>query len=267
MHSKEGERHDEISNLSNRSVCLTAVGWPSHSLNLLHLHLVGSLRRKGTLMKKRLSSFLMLAVLMLGGIMFIPGVTYAITTLSDTLAGDNSTFIFVIDQGSTGGSTQWVASSFGTDNTSYDLNTVTLLMTQIGTTTAEVSIYTDNSNAPGTQLGGALTSPASYIGSPGLALFTASGITLSPNTTYWVVLKAVGPTGYLEWEQSSGGSGVGYLPGTRISSDSGEHWLVETNPMAMKVEATTVPLPPAVALLGAGLIPLVWFRRRNLLGK
>jgi hypothetical protein len=35
----------------------------------------------------------------------------------------------------------------------------------------------------------------------------------------------------------------------------------------VNMTATIVPVPGAALLLGSGLIPLVWFRRRNLLGK
>jgi hypothetical protein len=209
----------------------------------------------------RITSVLVLAVLGLGGIMCLPGVTNATTTLSDNLSTTAGAYLGAYTQV---GGTQWVTSSFGTDNTSYVLDSVTLYMYRNGSVTAEVDIYTDSSTAPGS-LVGVLTSPASYpsIDSPGQVTFTTSGITLNPNSTYWVVLKAQGDQGALDWAYSFdiSGSGVGFQQTMGYSNSLGTWTIDTTNPMMMKVEATTVPLPPTMLLLGSGLLGLVGWRR------
>ena len=79
----------------------------------------------------------------------------------------------------------------GTEDT-YTLTGVTVMahLTSPGEPTYTVSIHSDSSSAPGTSLG-TLTNPQSLPATSvlGRAQFTADaqGITLQPNTTYWIV--------------------------------------------------------------------------------
>jgi hypothetical protein len=176
-----------------------------------------------------------LAVLALGVIMCTPVVTNASVVLSDILLAEN-----VGDQAVTADT--WVAASFGTLSGPYYLDSVTLLMHQVSSGTddaARVEIYTNDSSnplfpwgMPGSQVG-ALTSPTSYPTIVDDNVTFTGGITLNANSTYWVVLKALG--GEFAWaftNELSGGSGPGFQSTWGVHPDSftigGGDWFTKT---------------------------------------
>ena len=78
----------------------------------------------------------------------------------------------------------------GISSAGYTLTRVDLHLKQTGAAPPSytLSIHQDSSSLPGSSLG-TLTNPTSLpTGDNELAEFTTSGITLAPNTTYWVVL-------------------------------------------------------------------------------
>src|SRR5262249_42151328 len=91
----------------------------------------------------------------------------------------------------------WLTASFGTDGSAYTLESVTLLMarTSVGEQ-AELDLHTDGGLQPGS-LVGTLTTPASIPTTLSDVTFTASGLDLAANSTYWVVLKAT--SGSFDW--------------------------------------------------------------------
>jgi DNA-binding transcriptional regulator of glucitol operon len=62
------------------------------------------------------------------------------------------------------------------------------------------------------------------------------------------------------FQQPSEGNGYTCIVEFADWDSSADWYTVELN-------SSQVPLPPAALLFGAGLIPLAWYRRRNLLGK
>jgi len=207
----------------------------------------------------------LLAVLALGVIMCIPAVTNASAVVNaPVVLSDNlSTSVYAYESVTT---TRWVTASFGTDGMSYDLNSVTLQMYLAIEGVAEADIYTDKSLQPGS-LVGVLTSPDSYPTSDANVTFTASGITLNPNSTYWLVLKAISGEFDWAWTMDDAGSGVGFQHTFGHSSDSGKTWdtydintgVYDISPLKMRVEGTPVPVPPGLLLLG--LVRLAALRR------
>ena len=169
----------------------------------------------------------------------------------------------------------YFTSSFGTGANTYTLNSVTLLLDNSIAGTAELDIYKDASDyqgnsglVPGT-LVGTLISPASYSTSALTGTtFTASGITLAANSTYWAVLKA--NTGEFDWSFTGDnsvttGNGLGYQHTYGESDDAGTTWYTDnTDPQQMSVAATVIaPVPEAstavslgfpLGLLGAGFL-------------
>jgi hypothetical protein len=89
---------------------------------------------------------------------------------------------------------------------------------------AQAAIFTDVSDQPGSQVG-ALISPGSYSNALASTSFTASGITLAANTTYWVVLSASSGNFNWAWTDSNIGSGVGFTHTWSGSDDAGSSWL------------------------------------------
>lgn len=154
----------------------------------------------------------------------------------------------------------WVASSFATTATADTVLSVTLLMDRYSSDgVAELDIYTDSSDAPGT-LVAALTPPGSYSSALEETTFTApgGGLPLAPSTTYWVVLKALNGDFDWAWTESSQGSGPGFQHTWSSTYDSGATWLTfHEEPMLMKVTAAgiqAVPEPSTLALGGVGLL-------------
>jgi chitinase len=100
------------------------------------------------------------------------------------------------------------AASFETGASAVDLDSVSVGFV---TRPDSVTIYTDNSGQPGSVVGTLTYSDGMY---------TASGITLDANTTYWVVNAGGG-----WWRTIPGaGTGDGYLGGSLKSDNGGASW-------------------------------------------
>lgn len=87
--------------------------------------------------------------------------------------------------------------------------------------------------------------------------FTASGITLAANTTYWVVLGATAGD-LFSWSYTADNSGVGagFSVDWASSSDSGASWSsFSDGPYKMKVEVNSSPCGPGIPLTtGSGAL-------------
>lgn len=162
-----------------------------------------------------------------------------------------------------------LTASFGTDASDYNLESVTLLLANTGAGQAELSIYTDGNLEPGS-LVGSLVSPTSYSSTLAETIFTASGISLSANSTYWVVLRAASGELAWGWTTDNTGEGVGFQNTWGESDDAGLSWFTyDIYPTQMRVSATAataapVPEPATLALLATGVSMGAGFlRRRN----
>lgn len=94
----------------------------------------------------------------------------------------------------TGGT--WYGAQFSTDNATYNSLTATLLMSQVTAGTLIVDLYTDAGQQPGAFVG-TFANPASLNSSLTAEAFTISGVSLSANTNYWIVLHS--PNGAYNW--------------------------------------------------------------------
>ena len=141
----------------------------------------------------------------------------------------------------------YVTSSFGTDAHAYNLTSVVLpvsLLIAGSGSDAQVDIYTSvgaGVGQPGVVVG-SLTSPGSISTAITELTFTASGIALSPSSTYWVVVKGVaGSEVHWEWTMDRTGSGVGFQGTFGYSFDAGLSWTVlDAAPQKMQVNAEPV---------------------------
>jgi hypothetical protein len=164
---------------------------------------------------------------------------------------------------------RWVTSSFGTDGSSYVLDSVTLRLRGEGT--VELDLYSDNAGKPGSFLG-ALTSPGIIPAGDSDVTFGGNGLGLSANTTYWEVLKGVTGTPAWYWTESTSGTGVGFQHTWGFSEDAGVTWSTfTTQPQLMQVVAATPSTAPdsasTVLLLSWCLVLLGGVRFRSILGR
>lgn len=187
------------------------------------------------------------------------------TSVADLVLSDNlSQPSFAIGEVVQG--PRWITSSFGTDSNSYDLSEVTVKLFLGGNTPelAELSIFTDDAFKPGS-LVGTLQSP-SIAPDPmiGETTFTASDIRLAPNSTYWVVMRAI--TEAYEWKYALTdiGDGVGFQHNFGISTDAGVTWdIFDSEPMLMRVRARPVPEPSSLLALGIGIVCVLGYARHR----
>ncbi|MBI1826585.1 MAG: hypothetical protein HY287_06230 [Planctomycetes bacterium] len=138
---------------------------------------------------------------------------------------------------------RWLAFSFTTDASAHQLSSVTLLLANTSPGTAAVDLYADGGLEPGSLIA-TLNSPAGYSTSPAAATFTANGMALDPNTTYWVVLRILSGTFEWAWTADNTGSGAGFDPTWGVSEDAGAAWYtydVYPTQFSVSVDATPVP--------------------------
>ena len=157
----------------------------------------------------------------------------------------------------------WVTASFGTGASSYSLADVILLLSNPASGNAQVDLYSTVGGHPGSLLT-TLNSPSSYSSTLSNTTFNSTGYLLSPNATYWVVLK--GLSGSFEWAytDSSAGSGVGFQHTWGISDDAGASWFTsDIQPMQMSVQASAVPEPSTASIVLAALGLLAFAARRS----
>jgi hypothetical protein len=113
-------------------------------------------------------------------------------------------------------STQWLAGKFTTDNATYSSLTATLSLGAQSLGSAQLDLYNDGGAAPGA-LVATFTSPRSYLFNLlNESHFTLAGVSLAPNSNYWIVLHSAtgsfiwGWTADLSapWAQSSNGGSM-----------------------------------------------------------
>jgi hypothetical protein len=153
----------------------------------------------------------------------------------------------------------WLTAGFGTDASTYKLTAVTLLLSNPTTGKAELDIYDDGGLQPGS-LVGTLDSPSSYSSGLTATTFTTSGINLSANSNYWVVLKATSGEFDWAWTTDNTGTGAGFQGTWGNSSDAGSTWFtygIYPTQMSVSVAPTAVPEPGSLALCGAGAVVLL----------
>jgi hypothetical protein len=131
------------------------------------------------------------------------------------------------------------AASFKTGASAVDLDSVSVgYMTRPDS----VKIYTDNSGQPGSVVGTLTYSDGMY---------TASGITLDANTTYWVVNAGGG-----WWSTIPGaGTGDGYLGGALNSGNGGASWSDATDAGAYSfvMQVKTSYVGPSISISPASV--------------
>lgn len=89
--------------------------------------------------------------------------------------------------------------------------------------TAELDLYSDTGQ--GGSPVGTLTPPKGYSMGLAQATFAGNGLSLSPNSTYWLVLKASSGQFEWGWTDSDAGSGIGFTHTWGLSDDAGRTWL------------------------------------------
>ena len=201
------------------------------------------------------------------GLAATPG-AWALPPLYDNL--DNTPFISPAMYNTA----TWGASKFNTGANAYILNTVVLLLAQSGSCTAQLDIYSDSSGLPGTSVG-TLTSPEIIpLDTPAPLTFTASGISLSANSSYWVVLRApTGQEGQLWWSytENTFGIGPGFSPIYTASDNAGSNWdaVDSTYPNQLRINATlaAVPEPSQWAMMGVTALGVTGYALRRRLAK
>jgi hypothetical protein len=184
------------------------------------------------------------------------------TTLSDNLSLQN----YYSDPSS---DTSWLAANFQTDGQSYQLADVTLLLANVAPGTAEVDLYSGVNGQPGSLIR-VLSDPASYSSVLANTVFWGDQLLLSPDSSYWIVLKSL--SGEFDWgyTASNSGTGVGFTHLWGSSDDAGASpWYTsDLQPYQMSVGAdpVTVAAPePASAsfLLVTAALAAVPKRRRR----
>ncbi|MGH7990209.1 MAG: choice-of-anchor R domain-containing protein, partial [Limisphaerales bacterium] len=194
-----------------------------------------------------------------------------------TIQAQGTTYVSNLDQTPTGsaeiGSDSWIAQEFDTlttDPNTYILNSVQLLLNPASGSPSEfsVQIYSSPLNdAPQQNLGNLSGSADPSAG--GLFTYTASGITLSPDMAYFVVVTAATPVaqGAYVWSAANSFTRTGNwtIDDVYYSSANGSSWTetIRQDVFQMAIYATPVPEPETVALFGVGLVALSFWRFRQ----
>ncbi len=175
------------------------------------------------------------------------------------------------------GLNQFLAAPFITGSSPATFNSVTvqLAVSPLVVGNVQFRLFSDVMGLPGSQLsGGALNGPSAPQGSGAYFYSAAAPITLSPNTTYWVVGSGNYSTpnfnyGWYDTYSYNYSSPVGWqLPGIMaFSGDQGADWVSDADaliprPLMFQVTGTVVPEPMTPILAGFGLLAIGLARRK-----
>jgi hypothetical protein len=182
---------------------------------------------------------------------------------SQTGFSQGTVYISTLNQPSAGsaavGSDSWLAVAVTTGGNSggYALDSIELDMTPAtgdpsGFTVQLYSMVVSAAPSPGGSLG-TLTGSTDPV-SAGLYTYTASGLTLSPSTEYFIVLSAETPVASgacsCSYENTSPSStSGGWLGGGYYQSSDGIHWTPKVD-LQFSLTATAVPEPDTLVLMG-----------------
>lgn len=213
-------------------------------------------------------------------ITFVAAVLGAQLLLARVAPAQGTTYISNLGQTPVGsgavGNDSWIAQQFttGTNSTGYALNSVQLLMDPaLGSPNGfSASIYSCPRNgAPGIELGSLDgTDPAAG----GIFSYDASGLVLSPGTSYAIVLTATTPIaqGAYEWSANDSFGRITVAPGDPwtipdafYSSADGSSWTAHGrgNIFQFAIDGAAVPEPGFSSLLALGGLWLLWHRRAS----
>jgi len=176
------------------------------------------------------------------------------------------------------GSDSWIAQTFVTGNNSggYTLDSVQLLMDAASGSPGgfDVSIYSKTGDphsftSPGDTVHSSLGSLSGLDPSAGgLFTYTASGITLSPSTFYFVVVTAATPIsqGAYNWSAANSFTQNSWtIEDLYLSSSNGSSWsaTLRQDVFQMAVYTTATPEPATLTLAGLGVACLIFRRCRQ----
>ncbi len=165
----------------------------------------------------------------------------------------------------------WWAEDFETGSAAngYSLDSIQLRIAAVAGNPSgfELSLYDNNGGVPGNSL--ELLSGSIPTGL-GVYTFTASGITLSPSTVYWVVATSPdsvfsGNTVYWAFDPNNYTSIDGWSLDmtSQYSSPDGSHWQGGGgSPFTLAITASAVPEPEIYSLTGFGLFAILLRRRK-----
>lgn len=188
------------------------------------------------------------------------------------LPGESTTVIHETDEfGFVPDTTIWLASPFTTGPQESTISSMITRLQSFGGSNEFVSIYTDSSGEPGTSFGTFLDNPTD-LGTNDQFRFTPNGtITLSANTTYWMVFGVSGSQNTefnVFWTDSADETGApGWSIGDRYSTFNGSTWSFPSLSGNSAVQFGIVPEPADYALAIGGMLCIFIFIRRRRLDK
>jgi hypothetical protein len=162
----------------------------------------------------------------------------------------------------------WAAQSFVTDAAAYSLTSIEIVAgALVGSPTVVAELRAGDVLSVGATIG-TFDLPSFTTGDPlNVILTPSSAFTLTPNTTYWLVLGTIG-AGSFDWTYAETNlvNGPGALGNFAYSEDFGITWgaFSEVKPYLMKVQVAPVPIPAAGWLLASGILLLLGARSREM---